>query len=81
MSRQAERAKQRAIDKKIGQLVSLKFENAHIRNRKGAQANLKNMIRLEGELMDLGVLKRPTKWQTFWGRLRITLIGLKRKWL
>ena len=30
---------------------------------------------------ELSVIKTPTRWETFWGRLRITLIGLKRRWL
>lgn len=81
MSRQAKRAKRRSIDKKIGQLISLRAENFTLTSMKKARANLKSMFRLEGELMELGVIKTPTRWETFWGRLRITLIGLKRRWL
>lgn len=80
MSRQQRRARERKVDKKVGQLIGLRAENFTVRNEKKAKANLKNMIRLEGELMELGVIKRPGKFRTFFGRLRMTLKGLKRRW-
>lgn len=79
MSRQQQRKAQRDTNRKVGQLIGLRAENFTVRSVKKARTNLKSIIRLEGELMDMGVIKRPTRWDIFWGRLRITMIGLKRR--
>lgn len=73
------RKQERDANKKVGQLIGLRAENFHVQSRAKAQANLKSILRLERELMEMGIIKQPTRWETFIGRLRITLIGLKRR--
>lgn len=72
-SRQQRRKEEREKSKKIGQLLAIKDElkKPSMRIRQYV-ANRKNLIRLEGDLMELGVIRKPTRWEKFVGRLKST---------
>lgn len=81
MSRQARRKNQRDAEKKVGQLFALIKENNKTRNGMTHRKNLRNIVRLQSELTDLGVIKRRNKFQIFWGRTKATLSALKQRFL
>jgi len=72
-SRQQRRHEERLKSKKVGQLLSIKNELSKPTMRvREYVANRKNLIRIEGELMEMGVIRKPTRLEKFIGRLKST---------
>lgn len=72
MSRQQRRNFVRSASKKIGQIRSIQSEFEKPITVRKAKANFKNLLRLQDELTKMGVMKHPTKWQRFCGRVAAT---------
>lgn len=72
-SRQERRKHDRQVRKKVGQLMALSKENAKVSSIKKFKSNFKSIQRIETDLMDLGVLKRPSRFQIFFYRLKAKL--------
>ena len=73
MSRQARRAQKRELSKKIGKLKAV-HDEITTGGLRGTRRKLafKSFFRLQHELMQAGVIKRPGFFKTALGRLKAT---------
>lgn len=73
MSRQQKRKEKRDLSKKVGKLKAT-YKTLSEGNLRGPARAIafKNLFRLQSELMDAGVIKRPNMFKRAWGSIKAT---------
>lgn len=74
MSRQQKRKQKRDLSKKVGKLKAVHNEitTGKLHGPRRSLA-FKNLFRLQHELMEAGVIKKPSAFKRAWGSIKATL--------